>query len=47
MSKGVPFDNTPFFTRYEKKISKSAHIIRKTPKMYPKLKKFVAPNKKI
>lgn len=47
MSKGVPFDNSPFFTRYEKKVTKSTHMARKNIKICLKTRKFVAPDKKI
>lgn len=47
VSKGVPFDISPFFIRYAKKVSKSVHISRKTLKICLKTKNFVAPDKKI
>jgi hypothetical protein len=47
MSKGVPFDNSPFFIRYKKKVKKSTHMTRKNIKIHLKTGKFVATNKKI
>lgn len=47
VSKCVLFDNIPSFIRYEKKVSNSTPIARKTPKICLKTKKFVAPDKKI